>query len=303
MRYEALIRDAWGLTTRFRRLWVLGLFAGGIGPSFSWSTSRDSARGTPSAEGERVAEEIAQWVTANAGLVAALVGLAVLLGLAALVISFVAQGGLTRAGVDATGGRAPTLGEAWGAGLRLFWRYVGLWLVVVAIAIAVGIVAAIAVAIVAGIGLTGGAPLAILLGLVLAVVGIALAVALATTVTFAQRAIAVEAIGPLVALGAGWRLFRAHLGTSVALWIVNIAVAIVAGIAITIAVAIVLIPVAIVGYAIWSAAGIGAALIGLAIVAGAVLVAVLCVLAAIAGTFFWHYWTLAYLRLTTPDAS
>jgi hypothetical protein len=61
VQYEAVIREAWRITWRFRSLWVLGLFAGSAGPSCSW-TNRTGDTGTgrvvPNGDAERITEAI-----------------------------------------------------------------------------------------------------------------------------------------------------------------------------------------------------------------------------------------------------
>src|SRR2546428_5154381 len=314
MQYEALVREAWRLTWRFRSLWLLGLFTGGAaGASCSWTNSHASPRtttvtpATASPEAEGIARALASRVAANIGLIVVVGLLVILLVLAGIVVSFIAQGGLTRAGADAARGGAPTLGQAWGTGLHLFWRYVGLWLLVAVAAIGIAIVVAIVIAIVvliagAGNGSPGRALIALVVGVPLAIAGLVLAIVAASTVTFAQRAIAIEELGPLGALRAGWLLFRAHAATSVVLWILNIVLAIAAGIAIAITVVIVAIPLVLVGVILWLALGLNAVVVAWGVLGGIMLLAAVVVVGAIAGTFFWHYWTLTYLRLSALPA-
>lgn len=171
----------------------------------------------------------------------------VLLGLILLVLSFIAQGGMAQATSDLATGHASSLGRAWSAGLHLFWRYVGLWLVLVAAGIIIAaiigaVVAAVAVVTVAGdaprigvaIGALAAAAIAVgfvafvvqtvgetsvprlliivgatLFALPLFTVLVVIALGLSIIVAFAQRAIAVEDVGPVDALRSGWQLTRA----------------------------------------------------------------------------------------------
>jgi hypothetical protein len=52
------------------------------------------------------------------------------------------------------------------------------------------------------------------------------------------------------------------------------------------------------GYATYVVAGIGAPLVAIAVLGIIAAIAVGAVLAAITNTFFWNYWTRAYLRFT-----
>jgi hypothetical protein len=308
VQYEAVIREAWRITWRFRSLWVLGLFAGSAGPSCSW-TNRTGDTGTgrviPNDDAERITEAITSWVTANLGLITAIAIAFAVIALVAVVVSLIAQGGLTRAGIEATQGGTPTLGAAWGAGLRFFWRYVGLALLTIGLVIAFAICAAIAGGILLLLGGAGdNAPtrigVAVVLGIPLAIVGIIVVFAGLSTITFAQRAIAIEDVGPVAALGVGWRRFREHVGTCAVLWLLNLALGIAAGIAIVIMLVIVAIPLVAIGALLWYSGGFGGALVTWAVIAGVAFIILAAIVGAAAGTFFWHYWTIAYLRLVPP---
>jgi hypothetical protein len=71
-------------------------------------------------------------------------------------------------------------------------------------------------------------------------------------------------------------VFSAHLSTSLLIWVVSLLLS--------------------VGVGAVAAMAIGA----LVLSAGAALIALLVVVAAIANTFFWNYWTLAFMRLDSP---
>jgi hypothetical protein len=306
MEYGAVVNEAWRLTRRFRSLWVLGFFAGGAaGSSTSWRNAGTDQRTnfptTTTPEMERFTAALTAWVTEHIQAIVIVALIVLLLVFIGIVISLIAQGGLTYAGADAERGGTPTLGAAWSAGLRFFWRNLGLGLLIVLAAIAVGIVAAIFF----GIGVVGagaGEPRSAvfaLLGVVAALAAIVVGVVLISTFAFAQRALVINDLGPTEALGAGWRLFRANIGTSIVLWILNIVLAIVGGIAIAIVLVIGLIPVAIIGAILYASAGaVTAGLIVWIVVGGLALLALVFVGGAILGTFLWHFWTIAYLRLS-----
>ena len=320
-----LIRDAWATTWRYRFLWILGLFAGGaaggIGGSSRWqggraagsAASRPSAGTLPNgwdvngagAAAERAASDAAQWATGHVALIAgaALVGVAIVLAL--MVLWLVAQGGMAEATVDLGTGRSSSLGRAWRAGTHLFWRYAGLWLTLALLSIVVAAFVASGVALTAGIGslsgsrtLTGVALL--VFGLPLVVLGIAVAVGVSIVVAYAQRAIAAEDEGPWAALRAGWSLLAAHPMESLLTWVVYFALAIGAGILGAIALAVTGAVLVGIGVALWAIAGMGAAMVAYAALVVLALIALVMLVAAVTNTFFWNYWTLAYLRLGGP---
>jgi hypothetical protein len=310
--FGAIIREAWTRTWRYRYLWVLGFFAGGTAAMAGGSGGRDSVRWEArGGDLERFAPELSQfgqelgrWAEANVGLIAAFVMLAVVFGLAMLIVSLIAQGGMAEATVDLARGRDTSFGRAWRTGARLFWRYAGLWLLLIGLGLvtaAVVIGAIVAVAILAGTGGPGiiaAVAVALLLALPMVLVAIAAAVAVSIVVAYAQRAIFTEDIGPAAALWVGLRLLREHPVNSVLVWLVNLALSVGAGIVATMAVLMVMFVLGMPGIGIWALAGLTAPTFGYLAGAGLVLLAAGLVVGGIANTFLWHYWTLAYLQLT-----
>ncbi len=323
MDYGSLIRDSWNLTWRYRFLWLLGLLAGGaVGvPSgtgggrgnVTWQAGSADLRQLPP-ELARTAESVAAWAVANAALLIAAAAVAVLIGLTLLVLSFVAQGAMARATAELATGHESSLGSAWRQGIHLFWRYVGMWLLLAVAAILVAIVVGALFALLAGIaGLTANvaqlpavlAAIAIMvIGVPVAIVGIAVGIVATIVVAFAQRAIAVEDVGPMMALSDAWNLFRTHIGTSLLVWLVNVALSIGIGIAVALGAAVVLAVLGGVGFLVWSALGASAGTFSYAALAGIVFFAGLALFVGIANTFFWNFWTIAYLRMSgqTPAA-
>ena len=345
MNYGQTIRQAWDTTWRYRFLWLLGLLAGSSaglsfqGPPAQWRTGSQEWP-TFGRSIEREAAALGGWLTANWPIVVAVGAGVVVLGLALLVLSLIAQGGMARATADLAEGHTSSFGLAWRAGLRLVWRYAGLWallaLAAAASAILVaGAAAAIGWAAYAGTaGLTDLATPAAVLGVamlvalaalllvlvgdllgvqrhrllwttvaVVTVVPVALALAffamaVSVVVLYAQRAIAVEDVGPVEALRSGWRLVREHLGDSVLAWLVALALGLAGGLVVAAGAAVAAAVLGAVGYAVLSAAGMTLATFVYGAGAVVAVLGVLLTLVAVANTFFWNYWTIAYLRLS-----
>ena len=302
MDYGRLIREAWRNTLRYRSLWLLGLFAGGAvgvtgGSGGGGHVEPGEFEHLPPAIEQRVGE-LGIWLGEHAGLVIAGAALVLALALVVLVLSAIAEGGMAQATAEVASGRTGSLRRAWGAGRRLFWRYVGLWLLLgVGAALVAGVVG-LGAALFSAAPASGAASVGTLtLAMSLAALGFGLAVGLNIVMAYAQRAIAVRDLGPLAALRAGWLLLRANLGTSLLVWLVNLALAVGAGLAIGLALLVGIGLLVGLGALVWLHAGLGAALVGFAAVGGVALVAVALALAGAANTFFWNYWTLAYLRL------
>jgi len=177
------------------------------------------------------------------------------------VISTIARGGITEATLDAEAGESVSLVRALRAGTRWFWRF---FFLLVLLSIVVAIVGGAVVLATTNLG-----PVGALLGALALTVGATLSVVLA----YAERAIIALDLGPLAALRHGWQLFIEHLNQSLLVWLLSVLLAVGAG-------------------------GIVAGLASsLTLLAGIV---VLVAGAAVANAFFWSYWTLAYVRLTSP---
>jgi hypothetical protein len=308
MDYGRLLREAWRITWRHPFLWVLGLFAGGtagISLGGGGGGPSDPGRGRiPPAGVDIGPEHMVQWATAHGGLIAAVVGLVALIALALLIVSLIAQGGLAGATADFASGRSSSLGRAWRTGRHLFWRYAGLWLLL-ALAVAVfGALVAGFVALVIGLVLwTRNTVLviapAVLVGLLLLVTGVAAGVVVSIVVPYAQRAIAVRDVGPLAGLRDGWDVLRSHPGACLLVWLLNLALSFGAGLIITAAMVVTIVALALPAMALWATFELSTPTIVYLSLAGFVALTVLLTLISVANTFFWSYWTLAYLRLTT----
>jgi hypothetical protein len=114
---------------------------------------------------------------------------------------------------------------------------------------------------------------------------------------------AVEDVGPVVALQSGWRLLRGHIGDSLLAWLINLALALGAGIALTAgllgALALLGAPAAL----LWAMLGLSAPTVVYLSVGTLALLVLGVTLAGIGNTFFWSYWTLAYLRMSGRAAA
>src|SRR5207249_4482063 len=118
---------------------LIGLFAGGAGSmpgGGGWRMGpSDTAPGRMGETAGRMASEAAAWAAANAWLVGLLLALVGVVGLGLIALSLVAQGAMARATADLAEGRPTGAGPSWRTGLRLVWRYAGLWLTLIGAAI------------------------------------------------------------------------------------------------------------------------------------------------------------------------
>jgi hypothetical protein len=242
------------------------------------------------------------------GLVVAAGAAVAVLGVALVVLWLIAQGAMAEATVALGSGQRSSFGRAWRAGTRLFLRYAGLWLSLAAAAFVAAVGTGAAVALALGAGTIAGSPvltvvLVLLVALPLVLAMLALAVAATIVVAYALRAIAAEDEGPWAALRSGVVLLSSNLWPSVLTWVVSLGLAIASGIAIAAVVGMAGVVLVGIGAALWALAGMGAAVVVYGGLGAVALLALLLLLGAIANTFFWNYWTLAYLRLRRPGGS
>lgn len=303
-RFELPVGAAWEITWKRPGLWLLGLFAGGASGSCggsipNFNTNLPAGAGTNDFPAAFPRAQIDQAITALQQALPVLIvvgALVVVIGLALWLLSVACRCGVIAGGGLLAAVEPASIGAAWRAGLRSFGALFVLDLLVLVIWLLVlGVIGAFVVSSVAGRTL---APLDWLRVFLIAATAIGLLALIGSVVgigiAYAQRAIVLDRRAPMAALGSGFGLLRERLGTSLLVWIVGIALQIGLGIGIVLALVVLLIPGAvIVGVAfLLQQGGVG---IGLGILIAFVffLVSGACV-----NTFMWHYWTLAYLRLT-----
>jgi hypothetical protein len=254
--------------------------------------------------------QVQQWIAGHVGLVVAIIAAAALVGLVLIVISIIAQGGMTDATLAFGRDESVTAGRAWRAGARFFWRFLGLYLILLLAAILVALVVGPIVA--AAIGSTSAvAPSArgvvtglwVFLGVVVGLLFIPIAIAVSIVVAYAQRTIVEGNVGPIVGLRAAWLLARQHLSTSFFVWLVNLGLSLAANFAIFVALLLLAALLALMGLIFYLVLGMGAVTIGYIVVATVVVFVALLLAIAIVNTFFWTYWSLAFQRLRSEEPS
>ncbi len=215
MDYGWVLKRAWEITWKFKGLWVLGILAscssggggGGGGGGSSGSRYQFSGESDPRiVQFQRWIESIPSetWIA-----IAVIAGLAIfVLGLVALALGVIGQGGLIAGFNQAENNGTVTLGEAFRIGKANFWRLVGVrivfWLGGVLLALAiVAVVAMIAIGTM-GIGLLCLLPLLCLLIPAGALVGV--------YVMLTQVALVTEGLGVSDSFRRSWEVLKQNLG-------------------------------------------------------------------------------------------
>ena len=297
---------------RNRYLWFFGFFAG-VGSSSSFNSNfptggggfddNDFDRSGASALffGQVPFDGPVSGLGVAALVVIVLLGLLIFLVFVILVV--ISNGGLAESVVAIERGTRPSFGSTWRAGTSRFWRVLGYYILffliglalLIAIAVPLGLVIA---AVFAGTEATGARVLSVVLA---ALVGIPLLIVVFVSLSiisqFALREIVVGGEGVLGAVGGGLRIFWQNLGRSILVWLMQIALIIVATISLLLAGAIVGL-VLFVPTILLSVAEYTIAAIVTGVIAGLILVPLIIVVAAALGTFNHAYWTLAYLRIS-----
>jgi len=215
MDYGWVLKRAWEITWKFKGLWVLGILAscssggggGGGGGGSSGSSYQFSGESDPRiVQFQRWIESIPSetWIA-----IAVIAGIAIfVVGLVALALGVIGQGGLIAGFNQAENNGTVTLGEAFRIGKANFWRLVGVrivfWLGGVLLALAiVAVVAMIAIGTM-GIGLLCLLPLLCLLIPAGALVGV--------YVMLTQVALVTEGLGVSDSFRRSWEVLKQNLG-------------------------------------------------------------------------------------------
>lgn len=301
MNYGEVIRRAFSIARHRRNLWFFGFFAGGSAGSGGCNFNVPSGSGEDSGDFSDFGTLLAE----NVELLIAIAITGVALVLLAFALSLISQGGLADSVAAIDRGEERSFGATFRAGLGTFWRMLGLTvlLVIVATGLVIAVGGPVALAIFGIVSATESLGLRIAVIVIVALIGLVAFFALIFVLTvvgaFSIRALAVGRERAAASLRAGYRLFRSRLGTSLLLAIIAFGLSLAAGLALFAGTLILGLPLALPAILL-GVYGYSGAAIALGIVAGVVVVAVLLVASGALGTFNHAFWTIAYLRLTSP---
>lgn len=318
MNYGALIGDSLRLTLRNRYLWFFGFFAGGTGTNFTFnapSNVRNVPDGLENLDPGSVALSTAspalllQTGGGTVALVVALALLGLLLALVVVALALISHAGLVRGVAALERDEAPAerrFAATWRSGVNGMWRVLGLgvllFLLGLGLLLAVALPAGVGIALV--FGLTQSVAARVLVTVLLSLVAVALLVAIFIPLfiiwQLALRRTLLAGDRITGSIGGGYGMFRRNLGRSLLVWLIGLVVGFGLGIALLVAAA-------IVGFLLFlptiilAVAEITTAAIVTGAIAGVILLALFVVASGALGTFGSAYWTLAYLRLETPE--
>jgi len=249
MDYGWVLKRAWEITWKFKGLWVLGILAscssGGGGGGGGGGSSGARTQFSPDSDPRFL--EIQRWIESippETWIVIA-IGVAVVilvLGLVALVLGVIGQGGLIAGFNQVEDSGKVTLAEAFRLGTANFWRLLGVrivfWLAGVLLAIVL-VVAAILVAVgTLGIGLLCLVPLLCVLIPVGAIVGV--------YVTLTQVALVTEHLTVGDAFRRSWKVLKENLGPVIVIGLILLFGSMIVGLILALPIIAVVLPAALV---------------------------------------------------------
>jgi hypothetical protein len=327
MDYMGILKEAWGVTRRNKRLWILGLFAGGSASiSTNWnsgSSNSSSSKGlppgwenvhTPNEALQRGLDEAGKQLGVSMGTAAqwwVIIGLAVLalivICLVLWAIGIAARGGLIEQTREALAGRPTSAATGWRTGLRLWGRVFAVGFLLALPLVGLGIVGLLAAAVfgIPALASGGGGPAVVAglagMGLVLSVIGL-VAIVVGTLVSMlgevALRHAILDGQGAIDSIKAAWDDLWSKRGVA-SMWLVMILVNICVGIA----AAIVFVPVVIMMAIVvaGSVAAGGTAMFWLVAPLGLLLMLMGMTFKAVYSTFRNTAWTGFYVRVDRPE--
>ena len=306
MRYGDLIKDTFRITLRNRYLWFFGFFAGasipsgGGGGNFNQDDFEQSGGGASS----MVAQVGGDF--GGAAFVVGLVVVAVLIVLFFIVMSLISQGGLSESVAAVDRGQGRRFGSTFRSGLGNFWRvlgyYVVFFLIGLGLLVAIGIPTALLIGGTFAITQSVGARIAVaVLGGLLGIAAlIAVFIPLSVIGQYALREIVVRRGRVFRSVRAGYGIFRHNIGRSLLLWLIHLGLMIAIGLVMVITLLLIglilFIPTIVLGISEYTTAAV---ITG--VIAGLILLPIFLAISGAAGTFGHAFWTLSYLRLTTPE--
>ena len=242
MDYGKLLGRAWNIVWEHKFLILLGVLValgsagGGGNANANIAAPEGDVRGFDF-QLPQLGEEWSLPTGVVAGTAVALIGIALVVGIALWVVSTIARGGLIAGASAIDSGASSSFAQAWSAGWQKGWSLLG-----------IGVLPALPglILLVAGLGLTGvfaglysllgdsaalpprGGLGAILAGMVCIAAPIALVLSLLRT--FANRACMLEDLGVFAAYRRGWDVLLDNIGPALVLFLLQIAISIGLGI-------------------------------------------------------------------------
>src|SRR3989441_10856869 len=296
MQYWDIVTRSFRISWNHKYLWLIALFSGEGGAGFNFSYNQRTTGTTVSPA--QFQQQVTTWVNDHIGLIVFLIVLWLVLVIAFFILAAVCEGATVRAAAEHDAERPFGLGWAWRSGVATMWVIVRFRLLLLALALPVVLILAglIFATAVSFINQNGGAGAAlVVLSILLALASIPYFIYLFFLDRFGTRAVVLEQIGARAAIVRAHRLLFKRLGRALLVWLVAIGLSIALGILVACALAIVAIPLAVIGAVLFAS---GSAPVWPLVVIGILILLPITLivegyLAALSST----YWTLAFRRI------
>lgn len=297
MNYGENITGAFWTALRNPYLWIFGLFVGGSGSTVGLSNQNQDIG--PNRDLLRFAEDnLVAIIIVSIVFVLSLV-------IISIALSVISQAGLVASVAALHEGRQSSFSETWRSGASRFWRMLGLQITLLLVWILLFVAAIIPAVLASLLILTLSEPGFISIALIVVISLLTLLLLILLFIPFsiigalAARNLVLEDNQIFGSLGDGYNLFRANIGKSLLVWLIQIGIAVGVGLIVGIVTFAAGYPVSWLLAPLLSGFGVGDILL----VAGALIVFSLpfLILGAAVSAFAHAYWTIAYLQLRGAD--
>lgn len=280
MDYGGLVKRTLDIMWKFKYLWIFGFFLEFGSGGGTWFFNLPEKIKLP--VGDFIRYDFLEGVLVGA--IVLLVMAALVIFLVFLIMYIISQGGLVHSVWRTSTGENPALRDGWDAGLRNFWRILGIKVIIIIFILgSILITLAPFVLILIAFKLMG-----VISGLILLPLLLVLIVVITLVDLYATRTCVIEGKGVFDSLGAGWNLLKDNLGPSLIVALIGIGstlVYIFAFVAVGLLLVLPFVAVAAFNLFFGIVAGI---LVGLLYIG---------VVSALWGTYIDSLWTLAYLDI------
>ncbi|HEV2476993.1 MAG TPA: hypothetical protein VGX22_10665 [Candidatus Dormibacteraeota bacterium] len=297
MPYWQIVTRSFRIAWDRKYLWLLAFFSGEASYSFNYSQGTTRPTNQPPNVGA-IRDQVTTWISDHIGLIIALAVVWLVLAVAIFILAAVCEGATIRASAEHDAERPFGLGLAWSMGVHTMWVVARFRLLILALNLPLLILVAgwlfALLAALANQSAVAIAPL-ILTGLPLLAVWFVYGTYLFFLDRLGSRAVILEQLKALPAIGRAHRLLVKRLGRTLLVWLLSIGVALVIGIVLACVGAVVVAPFVTLA----ALAGSGSSTVGviLAAVLAIIFVPVFVVVYGFVGAVMSTYWTLAFRRL------
>ncbi|MGB7060782.1 MAG: hypothetical protein WBF13_00330 [Candidatus Zixiibacteriota bacterium] len=209
MDYGGLVRRALDIMWKFKYLWIFGFFLEFGSGTGGWFGNLP----------EKIKLPMGDFISgALVGAIILLVLVGFLIFLVFLIMYLISQGGLIHCVWKIESGEKPTLRDGWNAGIKNFWRILGISVLILIFIVASAVITlGPFVVLIIALKIVG-----LLSALVLFPVFLVLLVALILVGLYAERTCVIEGKGVFDSLAGGWEMLKSNLGSSLVMALIGI---------------------------------------------------------------------------------